>query len=92
MSSIRTKSHDALIMSRVVGADRAELPAEAARAFLRLAFPQKDIDRMHALALKAQEGNLLASEQDELESYRRVGYFLDLMRAKARKALKKSKS
>jgi uncharacterized protein YnzC (UPF0291/DUF896 family) len=92
MSSTRTISHDAVILNRVVKPNRADLSPEVARAFLQFEFPQKDRDRMHELAVKAQEGTLLADEQDELQSYRRIGYFLDLMRSKARKTLKKAKT
>jgi uncharacterized protein YnzC (UPF0291/DUF896 family) len=91
MSSIRTISHDAVILNRVIKPNRADLPPEVARAFLQFEFDQKDCERMHELALKAQRGALLTDEKDELDSYRRIGYFLDLMRSKARKALKKAK-
>jgi hypothetical protein len=92
MSSMRTISHDADILSRVVNPTQANLAPEVARAFLQFEFPQKDRDRMHVLAVKAQQGTLLADEEDELQSYRRIGYFLDLMRSKARKTLKKAKT
>jgi hypothetical protein len=91
MPSTRTISHDAVIWNRVVQPNRADLSPEVARVFLQFEFGRTDRDRMHELAAKAQEGTLLADEQDELESYRRIGYFLDLMRSKARKTLKKAK-
>jgi hypothetical protein len=90
MSSTRIVSHDAVILDRVVKPNRADLSLEVAQAFLQFEFGQKDRDRMHELAVKGQEGTLLNDEQAELESYRRIGYFLDLMRSKARKTLKKS--
>jgi uncharacterized protein YnzC (UPF0291/DUF896 family) len=43
---------------------------------------------MHELAGKAQDGTLTGAEAAELESYRRVGRLLDLMRSKARRSLK----
>ena len=91
MSSIRTVSHDAVILNRLVKPDRADLSSEAARALLQFEFSKKDRDRMHDLSLKVQEGTLRADEQVELESYRRVGYFLDLVRSMARKTLKNAK-
>jgi uncharacterized protein YnzC (UPF0291/DUF896 family) len=91
MSSTRTVNHDAVILDRVVQPNRADLPPEVAQAFLQFEFGQKDRERMHELAMKAQEGSLLSDEQSELDSYRRIGYFLDLMRSKARKTLKKAK-
>lgn len=92
MSSMRTISHDAAILDRIVKPNEADLSPEVARAFLQFEFTPKDRDRMHELAVKAQAGTLLADEQDELQSYRRIGYFLDLMRSKARKTLKKAKT
>lgn len=44
---------------------------------------------MHELAVKNQDDALTPAEKDELESYLRVSYFLDLMHAKARTSLKK---
>ena len=68
------------------------LAEESARALLLLEFSKKDRERMHLLSKKAQEGSLLPDQQDEIGRYRRIGYFLDLLRSKARKALKNSKS
>ena len=91
MSTTRTFDHDAVILDRVVKPNRADLPPEVAQAFLQFEFGPKDRNRMHELSVKAQEGILRADEQAEFESYRRIGYFLDLMRSKARKTLKKAK-
>ncbi len=91
MASTRTVNYDAVILDRVVKPERANLPPEVAHAFLQFEFDQKDRDRMHELAVKTQEGSLLADEHAELDSYRRIGYFLDLMQSKARKTLKKTK-
>jgi hypothetical protein len=92
MSSTRSISRDAIILSRLVKGNKVGLSPEAARALLQLEFGKEDRDRLHFLSVKAQEGSLLPDEQDEIESYRRVGYFLDLLRSKARLALKNSKS
>ncbi len=61
--------------------------SEAARSLLRLHFDQPDLDRIHALAVKAQDGALSEDEQAELENYRRVGRLLDLMHPKTRLTL-----
>jgi len=60
---------------------------EAASFFLKLTFDQQDLDRMHELAVKNQAGNLTIDEQKELNAYRQIGLELDLLRAKARRAL-----
>jgi hypothetical protein len=79
---------DVAILGRVLQPDKPTLPPEAARALLALEFGQEDRERMHQLALKAQEGRLTAQEEVELENYRRVGNLLSMMKSKARKSLK----
>jgi hypothetical protein len=63
---------------------------EVARSILELAFPPEDIARMHELSNKAKQGPLTPEEQDEVESYSRVGSILGIMKSKARVALKKA--
>ena len=77
------------IWSRLLHADRAKLSVEAARSLLRLDFSPEDKERMHELALKAQEGILTAREQEEIRNYERVGNLLGLLQSKARQRLKK---
>ncbi len=48
-----------------------------------------DRARMHELAVKNQEGVLTQAEEEELLTYRRIGYFVDLIRSKARIGRKK---
>ncbi|WP_237170490.1 hypothetical protein [Paludisphaera borealis] len=76
-------------MSRLIKPDDDDLSAEAAKSLLRLRFDPRDLDRMHALATKNQDGRLTVDEQTEMESYRRVGFLLDLMHSKARRSLKR---
>jgi hypothetical protein len=45
---------------------------------------------MRELSLKAQEGTLTPSEQDEVENYRRVGYWLGVLWSRARLSLKRA--
>jgi copper oxidase (laccase) domain-containing protein len=80
---------EAAILSRLVKPNRADFSPEVASALLQLDFDQTDRDRMHELAVKNQEGSLTKSEEEELHSYRRIGYFVDLIRSKARISLKK---
>jgi hypothetical protein len=63
---------------------------DAAKAILALQLDDKDRERMHELQLKSKDGNLTSEDECELESYLRVGSFLDLMRAKALGSLKKA--
>lgn len=91
MSTTQSISRDAIILTRLVKGSQLGSSPEATRVLLGLDFDEGGRDRMHVLSVKAQDGSLLPSEQDEIESYRRIGYFLDLLRSKARKILKGSK-
>jgi len=87
-----TSSKDAAIISRMIHPDKADLHKETAQAVLRLfSLDQNDLDRMHELAVKNQDDALTKAEKAELESYLRVSYFVDLMHAKARLSLRKSR-
>ncbi len=89
MQRTEVANHEAAILARVIQPQQDDLPAAAARAFLRFRFPQEDRDRMHELAVKNQSGGLTAGECAELDGDLRVGRFLDLISAKARLALRK---
>lgn len=80
-------SAEAAILSRMLKPERDDLSPEAARSFLKLEFDPEDLSRMHELALRAQAGGLTAAEESELESYRRIGRLLEVMRSKARRSL-----
>jgi hypothetical protein len=80
-------SAEAAILGRMLKPERGDLPPEAARSLLRLEFDPDDRSRMHELALRAQAGSLTDAEESELESYRRIGRLLEVMRSKARRSL-----
>jgi hypothetical protein len=91
MAAVAIADHsEAAILSRVVRPERDDLSAEAARSVLKLGFDDDDRARMHELAVRGQGGALSSAEDQELESYCRVGRLLDLMHAKARRSLKKA--
>ncbi len=85
-----TANSQAAILERIIRPDSDGLSPEAARQILALDFPPEDHERMHDLSAKAQEGALSPDEQDELDSYVRVGHFLALIQSKARRSLQKS--
>jgi hypothetical protein len=80
-------SAEAAILGRMLQPERADLSPEAARSLLKLEFDPEDLSRMHELALRAQAGTLTDAEAGELESYRRIGRLLEVMRSKARRSL-----
>jgi hypothetical protein len=87
-----TGGNESAILSRLIRPERDDLSPEAARSLLKLEFDEQDRARMHALTVQAQSGSLTPGELSELESYRRVGHLLDLMRSKARRSLQGTSS
>ena len=85
----QAQTTEADILTRFVQPNRAHFSPELAEAILKLDIDKKDRERMHELVVKNQADSLTEAEAEELESYRRVGYFIDLMHAKARLSLGK---
>jgi hypothetical protein len=92
MQEMDTHSSEAAIVGRLMKPDRGDFSPEAARELLSLRFDDEDQVRMRQLSRKAQEGTLTASEQVEIENYRRVGYWLGILWSKARLSLKRAGS
>jgi hypothetical protein len=88
--SLPTTTSEIAIWERVIHSDRGDLPPEAAQFFLNLAFDQDDLDRMHELAIKNQQGSLAPDEQEALRNYRQIGLQLDLLQSKARQTIQQS--
>lgn len=78
---------ESAILSRLIRPERDDLSPDAARSILKLELDEQDRARMHALTAKAQRGALTDADERELDSYRRVGHLLDLLRSKARRSL-----
>jgi hypothetical protein len=78
------------ILNRLLKPDRGDLPITVARALLKITFDMSDRDRMRELLAKAKAGSLTTAEQAEIDSYERVGHFLDLLHSKARLSLKRA--
>lgn len=91
-SAATVNSSEAALWERLLDPAGPDLSPEAARYILDLHFPEADVARMHSLAEKAREGTLTLDEHIELDNYERVGHVLSLMKSRARKALKKTRS
>jgi hypothetical protein len=76
------------ILRRIVDPGQPLLSAEAAQALLRLDFNADDRTHMHQLAAKNRSGNLTPAEEQELNSYIRVGQMLGILQSKARRSLR----
>ncbi len=68
---------------------KEELSPAAARALLKVGFSDGDHARMEKLSTKAGSGTLTPTEQDELDTFERLGCVLDILHSKARQVLKK---
>jgi hypothetical protein len=77
---------EAAILNRLIR-PKEKFSQAAARALLRFNFDEADRARMHELALKNQADALTAKEEIELQSYLKVGLFLDIIHAKANLSL-----
>ena len=75
------------VWERTVQPSEANLPPEAARFFLKLGFAAADRARMNTLAAKARGGALVPEEEAELANYMQLGWFIDLVKSKARLSL-----
>jgi hypothetical protein len=80
------------IWMRVIEAEKGDLSAEAAREWLRLRLSNADVERVRDLSQKADEGELTKQEERELDAFLHVGTVLELLQAKARLSLKKTKT
>jgi uncharacterized protein YnzC (UPF0291/DUF896 family) len=86
--TVSSTSDTAILSHLTWPADDALSPA-AAEGWLAVRFDKQQLDRMHELVTKNQDGKLATKEKHELDNYRRVGFLLDLMHSKARLSLKK---
>jgi hypothetical protein len=77
------------IFSRVIDADKPELPPSVARMILKWHFPTEDRDQMRLLSERAESGTLTRAEQVQAEKYERIGHLLSTLKSKARASLKR---
>ena len=75
------------VWERTIRPGEADLTRDVAEYFLKLQFTDADKARMNELAAKAREGSLTEREETELGNYMQLGWFLDLMKSKARLSL-----
>lgn len=80
------------ILDRAIGLESGEIPPEAARFIQSIRLSEEDVDRLNELAAKAREGTLSPEEEVAIEEYRRVGRLLEMLKLKARIALKQADS
>jgi hypothetical protein len=75
------------VWERTIQPEERGLTPDAARYFMSLEFTDADRARMNDLAAKARAGPLSEAEQAELGNFMQLGWFLDLLKSKARLSL-----
>jgi hypothetical protein len=86
-ASLPTQSE---IMVRALDEKPEGLSPEAARYFLSMQLAEGDTQRVNELAEKARQGTLAPTEERALDEYRRCLRFMDIIKLKARLALKQA--
>lgn len=85
--AIATVKTEAEILERVVSPGVPDLTPEAARSLLDFKFDEATTKRIRLLLQKNNRGTISVNERTTLQSFLRVGQFLDLIHAKARLSL-----
>jgi hypothetical protein len=85
--SVLSERGFAEVWERTVQPEKGDLTPDVANYFLKVGFARRDRERMDELAAKARSGALGSDENEELENYMQLGWFLDLMKSKARLSL-----
>lgn len=75
------------VWERTIKPGQAGLPPDAAKYFLDLEFAENDRARMNELAAHARAGSLAPEEESELANYMQLGWFINLLKSKARLSL-----
>lgn len=75
------------VWERTIQPGERSLTPDAARYFLTLEFTGADRARMNDLAARARASSLSETEEAELGNFMQLGWFLDLMKSKARLSL-----
>jgi len=78
------------IWERLVEPSWDDLNPIGAEAILRLRFGQEDIDQINRLSSLARDGALTEQQQEELETYNRIGRMVAILQSKARMVLNKA--
>jgi len=82
--------HAADAVHRLTDEPSGKLSSGAAKAIMELRFDERDIRKMRRLAAKNRDGTITGDELKELDKYVNLGLLVDLLHAKARKALKRT--
>ena len=80
-----------MILARALGSSSGSLTPELANFFLAIELDPADERRANELAAKARSGSLSPEEETEIDEYRRVGRFIEILKLRARMVLHPAK-
>ncbi len=83
---------EAAILARALGPEHGDLSPELAEHVLSIGLTQTDQQAAQELAELARQGRLTPEQAVELENYRRAGRIFELLKSKARIALRQHRS
>lgn len=89
MSRTQIHSNDIRILESVIAPREPTLSEPVAKLLASLSFSAEQNEEIRRLLDKNNAGSITSREVDVLESYTRVGNFLNLLKAKARNSLSK---
>ncbi len=75
------------ILSRILGDEDGQLPADLARYLLDLRIGDRDKARMHDLAERNQGDSLTPAEKEEMFAFGKAATLLSVLKSKARLTL-----
>jgi hypothetical protein len=78
------------ILERAIDGSSAEWSGDMAGALLAIRLTNGDVARMNELAAKSSAGSLDAEEEMQLDSYRFSARLLEILKLRARAALKRA--
>jgi hypothetical protein len=78
---------EVMILARILGNERGQLPRDLARYILGLGFSDRDKARMHDLVVRNQSDALTPAEKEELFAFGKAGDLLAILKSKSRRVL-----
>jgi hypothetical protein len=85
-------SDEITLLGQILSNGAKKMPRSLARYLLTVGFSADDKARIHQLLVRNQDGALNETEKEELSRYVNVGCLIAILHAKARKALRRTRT
>jgi hypothetical protein len=83
-----TPNSEVAILARLLINGGKRLPPDVACYVLSLTFSDNDRARMHALAVRNQDGSSSATEREDMFAYAKLGTLRSILKSRARRVLR----